>query len=50
LHRLVVALLTPLAGRINSERCHLQIQLPVECPPGGAPEPDGSIVRGAPRD
>lgn len=50
LHRLVIALLTALAGRINNERCHLQIQLPVACPPDGAPEPDGSIVRGGPRD
>jgi Uma2 family endonuclease len=50
LHRLVVALLTALAPRINSDRRHLQIQLPVECPPDNAPEPDGSIIRGVPRD
>ena len=50
LHRLIVALLTALAGRINNEKQHLQIQLPVVCPPDGAPEPDGAVVRGAPRD
>jgi Uma2 family endonuclease len=51
LHKLVVASLTALAGRINqSGACHLQIQLPVSCPPDGEPEPDASIVRGGPRD
>src|ERR1041384_3359553 len=50
LHRAVVALLTALAGQINNDRQHLQIQLPVLCPPDGAPEPDGAIVRGKPRD
>src|SRR5215218_236792 len=39
LHRLVVALLTSLAARITNERQHFQIQLPVVCPPDGAPEP-----------
>lgn len=50
LHKLVVALLAGLAGRINSDQCHMQIQLPVSCPPDGEPEPDASIVRGTPRD
>src|SRR2546426_2405830 len=50
LHKLVVAALTALAARINSDACHLQIQLPVSCPPDGEPEPDASIVRGTPRD
>jgi len=50
LHVLVVSLLTALAGRINCDRWYLQIQLPVVCPPDGAPEPDAAIVRGAPRD
>ena len=50
LHKLVVAALTALAGRINSDICHLQIQLPVSCPPDSEPEPDASIVRGTPRD
>jgi Uma2 family endonuclease len=50
LHKLVVVLLTALAARINNERQHLQIQLPVVCPPYGEPEPDASIVRGTPRD
>ena len=50
-HKLVVASLTALAGRINQGgACHLQIQLPVSCPPDGEPEPDASIVRGVPRD
>ena len=50
LHRMVVALLTALAAKINSDRRHLQIQLPVVCPPDGAPEPDAAVVRGSPRD
>ena len=50
LHGAVVALLTALAGRINNDKQHLQIQLPVVCPPDGVPEPDGAIVRGQPRD
>jgi Uma2 family endonuclease len=50
LHVLVVSLISALASRINNERRHLKIQLPVACPPDGAPEPDGSIVRGTPRD
>ncbi|MGB7158008.1 MAG: Uma2 family endonuclease [Tepidisphaeraceae bacterium] len=50
LHRLVVALLTSLTSKVNSERRHLQIQLPIACPPDGAPEPDASIIRGVPRD
>lgn len=50
LHVMIVSLLTALATRINSDRRHLNIQLPVACPPDGAPEPDGSIIRGTPRD
>lgn len=50
LHKLVVSLLSALAARINSPQCHVQIQLPVSCPPDGEPEPDASIVRGVPRD
>ena len=50
LHKLVVALLSALAVRINGPHCHMQIQLPVSCPPDGEPEPDASIVRGTPRD
>lgn len=49
LHKAVLALLTKLAVRLDSDRHHLQIQLPVACPPDGAPEPDASIVRGTPR-
>lgn len=50
LHKMVVSLLAALAARINSERRHLQVQLPIACPPDAAPEPDASVVRGAPRD
>jgi Uma2 family endonuclease len=50
LHKLVISLLSALAARINSPQCHVQIQLPVSCPPDGEPEPDASIVRGVPRD
>jgi Uma2 family endonuclease len=50
LHVLVVSLLSELASRINCDRWHMKIQLPVACPPDGAPEPDASIVRGSPRD
>lgn len=50
LHRLVVSLLTGLTARINTDANYLQIQLPVACPPDGAPEPDGAIIRGNPRE
>jgi Uma2 family endonuclease len=50
IHVLVVSLLTELAVKVNCDRHHLKIQLPIECPPDGAPEPDGAIVRGAARD
>jgi Uma2 family endonuclease len=50
LHRVVVAALTALAGRVNRPCCHLQIQLPVSVPPHSEPEPDAAIVRGAVRD
>ncbi len=49
-HRLVVALLTKLAAKIDGPLRHVQIQLPVACPPDGAPEPDAAIIRGGPRD
>ena len=45
-HRLAVGLLTKLAARIDSSLQHVQIQLPVACPPDGAPEPDAAIIRG----
>jgi Uma2 family endonuclease len=50
LHVLIVSLLSALASRVNNERRHMKIQLPIECPPDGAPEPDGSIIRGTARD
>lgn len=49
-HALVVTLLSVLIAKINSLRCHLRIQLPVVLSEDDAPEPDGSIVRGVPRD
>jgi Uma2 family endonuclease len=50
LHVLIVSLLSALASRVDSERRHMKIQLPIECPPDGAPEPDASIIRGTARD
>jgi Uma2 family endonuclease len=50
LHRLIVTLLTDLAARIRTDARFMQIQLPVLCPPDGAPEPDAAVVRGSPRD
>jgi len=50
LHRLIISLLTQLASRINNSNRFVQIQLPVICPPDGAPEPDAAVVRGTPRD
>ena len=50
LHVLVVSLLEALARKIDSERWHMKTQLPVACPPDGAPEPDASIIRGRIRD
>ena len=49
-HRLAISLLTLLAGRLFGPGRFMQIQLPVTCPPDGAPEPDAAIVRGSPRD
>jgi len=45
-HGQAVALLTKLAARIESPSQHARIQLPVACPPDGAPEPDAAIIRG----
>lgn len=45
-HRLAVGLLTKLAAKLDAPLQHVQIQLPVACPPDGAPEPDAAIVRG----
>ncbi len=50
LHATLIALLCQLATKINSEACHLRIQLPLVCPDESEPEPDASIVRGQPRD
>ena len=49
-HALVVTLLSELIPRVNGPKRHLRIQLPVVVGPGDSPEPDGSIVRGGPRD
>lgn len=50
IHRLIVAKLTRLAIKIDSKRRHLSIQLPIECPPDGVPEPDAAVVQGVPED
>jgi len=47
---MIVALVTALASRINSDRCHVQIQLSISCPPDSEPEPDAAIIRGVPRE
>ena len=47
LHRKAVRLLTKLAARIDSERRHLQIQLPISVPPDHEPEPDAAVILGA---
>lgn len=49
-HALVVTLLSMLIARVNDSRRHLRIQLPIILNDLNAPEPDGSIVRGSPRD
>src|SRR5438874_7306608 len=38
-HRLAISLLTLLAGRLLALGRFMQIQLPIACPPDGAPEP-----------
>ena len=48
-HRRVVTALTELAGRINTDQQHVQIQNPVICGDDEAPEPDFAIVRGSRR-
>lgn len=50
LHGAIVALLAKLFAKADSEWWHIQIQLPICCPPDSEPEPDVSIVRGQPRD
>jgi Uma2 family endonuclease len=45
-----VSLLTQLAFKISDAQRHMKIQSPIACPPDGAPEPDGSIIRATPRD
>jgi hypothetical protein len=47
---MMVALLSALSGRVEQLQRHLRIQLPITIPPNHEPEPDGSIVRGTPRD
>jgi Uma2 family endonuclease len=50
LHRMIIALLTALTVKINSDSRHMQIQSPIACPPDGAPEPDAAVIRGNPRE
>jgi Uma2 family endonuclease len=49
-HRLVVRLLTRLAARVDSDRRHLQIQLPIHLSDLQEPEPDAAIILGRDRD
>src|SRR5207244_2269680 len=37
-------------NRLLPAGCYIRIQQPVQLPPNSEPEPDGSIVRGAPSD
>ena len=46
-HRLAVRLLTKLASRIDSERRHFQLQLPIHLSSFDEPEPDGAIILGS---
>jgi Uma2 family endonuclease len=50
LHSLVISLLIRLARRIENAQRFVRVQLPVICPPDGAPEPDASVTRGSERD
>jgi Uma2 family endonuclease len=48
-HRLALRLLTRLAARIDSERRHFQLQLPIHLSEYDEPEPDGAIILGPDR-
>ncbi len=50
LHSLVISLLIRLARSIENAQRFVRIQLPVVCPPDGAPEPDASVTKGSERD
>jgi Uma2 family endonuclease len=50
LHSVIVSLLAELNARLEPLGCHMQIQGPISLPPHHEPEPDGAIVKGAPRD
>jgi Uma2 family endonuclease len=45
-HGLAVRLLTKLASRIDSDRRHFQVQLPIHLSSLDEPEPDGAIITG----
>ncbi len=49
-HNLVVKLLTELDPELRLLGFHMQVQGPVTLGPRHEPEPDGAILRGAPRD
>jgi hypothetical protein len=48
-HRLALRLLTKLAARIDAERRHFQLQLPIHLSTYDEPEPDGAIIMGPDR-
>jgi Uma2 family endonuclease len=50
LRSLVISLLIRLARGIENPQRFVRIQLPVVCPPDGAPEPDASVTKGSERD
>jgi Uma2 family endonuclease len=49
-HQCVINKLAELVTVIRRHGCHLAIQAPIRIPPDSEPEPDASIVAGAPGD
>jgi Uma2 family endonuclease len=48
-HALAIGILTELNARLTSRASYMRIQLPITVVPDSEPEPDGCIVRGAPK-
>jgi Uma2 family endonuclease len=49
-HNLIIKLLMALDPELKAYDCHMQVQGPVTLSAHSEPEPDGAVVRGAPRD
>jgi len=49
-HNLVIKLLAELSADLREHSAHMQTQGPVQLSEFNEPEPDGAIVKGAPRD